>query len=140
MSMNLKIRHVSGVTVLDLSGKITLGEGSIGLRDAIRDAARSKAQGCRTRPGPGKRGLGRLRQSVAYRSYRLVGLGFLASRRRLRMTGPRRAYRAHSGDDVGRELVLDESDAVAQLQFDLFQALQLDEVGARRILQRDNRG
>jgi anti-sigma B factor antagonist len=38
MSMNLKIRHVGGVTVLDLSGRITLGEGSIGLRDAIRDA------------------------------------------------------------------------------------------------------
>lgn len=38
MSMNVKLRHVSGVTVLDLSGKITLGEGSIGLRDAVRDA------------------------------------------------------------------------------------------------------
>jgi anti-sigma B factor antagonist len=38
MSMNLRVRHVGGVTVLDLSGRITLGEGSIGLRDAIRDA------------------------------------------------------------------------------------------------------
>ena len=38
MSMNVKLRHVGGVTVLDLSGKITLGEGSIGLRDAVRDA------------------------------------------------------------------------------------------------------
>lgn len=37
MSMTVKLRHVGGVTVLDLSGKITLGEGSIGLRDAVRD-------------------------------------------------------------------------------------------------------
>jgi anti-sigma B factor antagonist len=38
MSMNVKLRHVEGVTVLDLSGKITLGDGSIALRDAVRDA------------------------------------------------------------------------------------------------------
>lgn len=38
MSMNVKLRHVGGVTVIDLSGKITLGEGSVGLRDAVRDA------------------------------------------------------------------------------------------------------
>jgi len=38
MSMNVKIRHVEGVTVLDLSGKITLGDGSIALREAVRDA------------------------------------------------------------------------------------------------------
>jgi anti-sigma B factor antagonist len=30
-------REVDGVTVLDLSGRITLGEGSVQLRDAIRD-------------------------------------------------------------------------------------------------------
>jgi anti-sigma B factor antagonist len=37
MSMNVKIRHVDGVTVLDLSGKITLGDGSIALREAVRE-------------------------------------------------------------------------------------------------------
>jgi anti-sigma B factor antagonist len=36
--MNVKIRHVEGVTVLDLGGKITLGEGSVALRDAVREA------------------------------------------------------------------------------------------------------
>ena len=38
MSMNIKIRHVEGVTVMDLSGRITLGEGSIALREAVREA------------------------------------------------------------------------------------------------------
>lgn len=38
MSMNVQLRHVEGVTVLDLSGKITLGEGSVALRDSIRNA------------------------------------------------------------------------------------------------------
>jgi anti-sigma B factor antagonist len=38
MSMNIKIRHVEGVTVMDLSGKITLGEGSVALREAVREA------------------------------------------------------------------------------------------------------
>ena len=37
MSMKFKTRQVDGVTILDLSGKITLGEGSITLRDAVRD-------------------------------------------------------------------------------------------------------
>jgi anti-sigma B factor antagonist len=35
--MKLTTRHVDGVTILDLSGRITLGEGSVQLRDAIRD-------------------------------------------------------------------------------------------------------
>lgn len=38
MSMTITIRHVEGVTVLDLSGRITLGEGSVALREAVRDA------------------------------------------------------------------------------------------------------
>jgi anti-sigma B factor antagonist len=38
MSLNVNIRHVEGVTVLDLSGRITLGEGSVALRDAVREA------------------------------------------------------------------------------------------------------
>ena len=37
MSMKFKTREVDGVNVLDLSGKITLGEGSVTLRDAVRD-------------------------------------------------------------------------------------------------------
>ncbi|HEY4355073.1 MAG TPA: STAS domain-containing protein [Acidobacteriaceae bacterium] len=36
--MDIKIRHVEGVTVLDLSGKITMGEGSGQLRSALTDA------------------------------------------------------------------------------------------------------
>ena len=37
MSMKFKTRQVDGVMVLDLSGRITLGEGSVTLRDAVRD-------------------------------------------------------------------------------------------------------
>jgi anti-sigma B factor antagonist len=37
MSVKVSTRHVDGVTILDLSGRITLGEGSVVLRDAIRD-------------------------------------------------------------------------------------------------------
>lgn len=37
-NMDTKIRHIDGVTVLDLGGKITMGEGSGQLRSAIQDA------------------------------------------------------------------------------------------------------
>ncbi len=37
MSMKVTVRQVDGVTILDLSGRITLGEGSITLRDSVRD-------------------------------------------------------------------------------------------------------
>ena len=37
MSMNFKTREVDGVTIMDLSGRITLGEGSGTLRDAVRE-------------------------------------------------------------------------------------------------------
>jgi anti-sigma B factor antagonist len=37
MSMKFTTRQVDGVTVLDLSGKIMLGEGSVTIRDAVRD-------------------------------------------------------------------------------------------------------
>lgn len=37
MSMKTSTRQVDGVTILDLSGRITLGEGSVQLRDAVRD-------------------------------------------------------------------------------------------------------
>ena len=38
MSMKVATRQVDGVTILDLSGRITLGEGSVVLRDAVHDA------------------------------------------------------------------------------------------------------
>ena len=37
MSMKASNRQVDGVTVVDMSGRITLGEGSVVLRDTIRD-------------------------------------------------------------------------------------------------------
>jgi anti-sigma B factor antagonist len=37
VSVKITTRQVDGVTVLDLSGRITLGEGSVQLRDAVRD-------------------------------------------------------------------------------------------------------
>ena len=38
MALAIASREVDGVTVLELSGRITLGEGSVQLRDAIRDS------------------------------------------------------------------------------------------------------
>src|ERR1700722_12425717 len=43
-------------------------------------------------------------------------------------------------DNIRRKLVLDEGDAIAQVQFALLQALHLNKVGAHRILERRNRG
>lgn len=37
MALSISTRELDGVTILDLSGRITLGEGSVQLRDAIRD-------------------------------------------------------------------------------------------------------
>lgn len=37
MSMKASTRQVDGVTVVDLSGRITLGEGSVVLRDTVRE-------------------------------------------------------------------------------------------------------
>ena len=37
MSIKVNTRRIDGVVILDLSGRITLGEGSVVLRDAIRD-------------------------------------------------------------------------------------------------------
>ncbi|HTF68213.1 MAG TPA: STAS domain-containing protein [Edaphobacter sp.] len=37
MSVKISTRQVDGVTVLDMSGRITLGEGSVQLRDTVRD-------------------------------------------------------------------------------------------------------
>jgi anti-sigma B factor antagonist len=37
VTMKVSSRQVDGVTILDLSGRITLGEGSVQLRDAVRE-------------------------------------------------------------------------------------------------------
>lgn len=37
MSMKISSRQVDGVSVLDCSGRITLGEGSVTLRDSVRE-------------------------------------------------------------------------------------------------------
>jgi anti-sigma B factor antagonist len=37
VSMKMKTRQVDGITIMDCSGRITLGEGSVTLRDAVRD-------------------------------------------------------------------------------------------------------
>ncbi len=37
MSMKIKTRQVDGITIVDCSGRITLGEGSVVLRDSVRD-------------------------------------------------------------------------------------------------------
>ena len=37
MSMKATTRYVNGVTIVDLSGQITLGEGSVILRDMVKD-------------------------------------------------------------------------------------------------------
>ncbi len=38
MTMKASTRQVDGVTIIDLSGRITLGEGSVILRDTIRNS------------------------------------------------------------------------------------------------------
>jgi anti-sigma B factor antagonist len=37
VALTIASRELDGVTILDLGGRITLGEGSVQLRDAIRD-------------------------------------------------------------------------------------------------------
>jgi len=37
MSLKMKTREANGVTIIDLSGQITLGEASASLRDEVRD-------------------------------------------------------------------------------------------------------
>ncbi len=37
MSMKASTRQVDGITIVDLSGRIILGEGSVVLRDTVRD-------------------------------------------------------------------------------------------------------
>ena len=44
MSMKTSTRHVDGVTIVDCSGRITLGEGSVILRDTVRDLLKELLQ------------------------------------------------------------------------------------------------
>jgi anti-sigma B factor antagonist len=37
VSIKTSMRQIDGVTIVDLSGRITLGEGSVVLRDTVRD-------------------------------------------------------------------------------------------------------
>ena len=37
MALSIATRQLDGVTILDLSGRITLGEGSVQLRETVRD-------------------------------------------------------------------------------------------------------
>lgn len=43
MSMKVSTRQVDGIVIMDMSGRITLGEGSVTLRDSVRDVL-SKGQ------------------------------------------------------------------------------------------------
>ena len=40
--MKIKTRQVDGISIMDCSGRITLGEGSVQLRDAVRQAILSR--------------------------------------------------------------------------------------------------
>ena len=37
MSMKISVRQLDGITIVDCSGRITLGEGSVTLRDTVRE-------------------------------------------------------------------------------------------------------
>jgi anti-sigma B factor antagonist len=45
VALTIASREVDGVTILDLSGRITLGEGSVQLRDAVRGLISKGAKG-----------------------------------------------------------------------------------------------
>jgi anti-sigma B factor antagonist len=44
MSAKITVRHVDDVMILDVSGRITLGEGGVTLRDAIQDALKADSK------------------------------------------------------------------------------------------------
>jgi anti-sigma B factor antagonist len=44
MSAKINIRHTNGVTILDVTGRITLGEGSITVRDAVQEAIKTNTK------------------------------------------------------------------------------------------------
>ena len=41
--LNIRERQAGDVTILDMDGKITIGEGSVALRSAVRSGGSSKA-------------------------------------------------------------------------------------------------
>ena len=53
--MKLSTRQVDGVTIVDCSGRITLGEGSVMMRDTVRDLLAKGQQ--ENRPESGRRQL-----------------------------------------------------------------------------------
>ena len=53
MSAKISIRHIESITVLDVSGRITLGEGGVTLRDAIQGALERATK--KLPPGHGRR-------------------------------------------------------------------------------------
>ena len=44
MSAKINIRHTDGVTILLVNGRITLGDGSVSLRDAVQEAIKSDSR------------------------------------------------------------------------------------------------
>jgi anti-sigma B factor antagonist len=44
MTAKINIHHVEGVTVLEVTGRIALGDGAVVLRDAIQDALKTGAK------------------------------------------------------------------------------------------------
>ena len=51
MSIKATTRQVNGVTVVDISGRITLGEGSSTLRETVRDLLNGGQKENRAEPG-----------------------------------------------------------------------------------------
>ena len=51
MSMKISTRQVDGVTVVDCSGRITLGEGSVTLRDTVSQSAYQEPEENSAQPG-----------------------------------------------------------------------------------------
>ena len=71
MSMNITIRENNGVTVIDLSGRLTLGDAPAILRDDIRAVTRRRKDA--TSPEPRRSDLSRqLRHGVTGRAYATV--------------------------------------------------------------------
>jgi anti-sigma B factor antagonist len=44
MSANINIRHMGGVTILEVSGRVVLGDGGVALRDSIHNALKFGAK------------------------------------------------------------------------------------------------
>jgi anti-sigma B factor antagonist len=44
MEITIQLRELSGIAILDMSGRITLGDGSVALRETVRDQVASGKQ------------------------------------------------------------------------------------------------